>query len=108
MNELLCEIDQVLSDLLQSGISTRWSSTAEELHGLSQQCKDMGMHTGSTLLIQLEKALLSRGHLMIKDDINITSIVCRVVRYLELCKEKLSEEEIYKRWDEKSHNKDSL
>lgn len=100
MNELLGQIEQALADLLQSGLSTRASAAAPELHRLGEDCERMGLHTGAALLAELEAALIQRGHTIIKQDKPITALICRLVQYLELCREKMQEELIEKRWME--------
>lgn len=100
MIELIGRIEQALADLLQSGLSTRASAAAPELHELAEECERMGLHTGCALLTELENALVQRSHTIIKDDMPITAVICRIVKYLELCKEKMQEELIERQWQD--------
>lgn len=98
MTELFLSLEQVLSDLLQSGLSTRAPTAAQELEVLAQQYERSGLHNASSMITQLKDALNQRSHMMIKDDMPITALICRLVRYLELCREKLQEEQIEEQW----------
>lgn len=98
MNELITQIEQALADLLQSGLSTRSSTAAPELHELAEACERVGLHTGAALLTELEAALTQRSHTIIKQDIPTTAMICRLTQYLALCREKMQEELIEKRW----------
>lgn len=98
MNELLSRMEQALADLLQSGIATRASAAVPELHELAESCELIGLHTGALLLNELETALTQRDHTIIKNDIPTTAVICRLAKYLELCREKMQEELIEKRW----------
>lgn len=96
--ELLDDMEQALTDLMQSGFSTGGPTAAKRLHNLSLACEELGLHTGGTLLLQLEQTLNARSHAMEKDDLPLASAVCRTVRYIQLCREKLQEEQIIQRW----------
>lgn len=98
MKELIGRIEQALADLLQSGLSTRATAAAPELHELAEECERVGLHTGAALLTELEAALAKRGHIIIKHDVPITALICRLAQYLALCTEKMQEELIEKRW----------
>lgn len=100
MNELFNQIEQVLADLLQSGLSTRAAAAAEELHTLAEECERVGLHNGANLLRELESALTQRSHTMTKNDIPITAMICRLAQYLALCREKMQEELIEQRWSD--------
>ena len=45
-----------------------------------------------------DDVLVSRSHAVEKDDLSLTAAVCRAVRYIQLCREKLQEEQIIQRW----------
>ncbi len=100
MNELLGRIEQALADLLQSGLSTRAAAAGPEIHALAEECERVGLHTGAALLTELESALMQRSRTIIKNDVPITAMICRLEQYLELCREKLQEELIEKRWSD--------
>lgn len=98
MTELLQEVQLALTELLQSGLDTGGPAALPRLHALAARCEAAGLHTGSTLLTQLEEALDARSHTMEKDDLPLAAVLCRTARYLELCREKLQEESITLRW----------
>ena len=98
MTQLLDGMELALADLMQSGFATGGPAAAERLHELSLQCEDCGLHTGGALLAEIEQALTARSHAMEKDDLPLTASVCRTVRYIQLCREKIQEEQIVQRW----------
>ena len=98
MTELLDDMELTLTDLMQSGFSTGGTAAAERLRGLSLACEERGLHTGGTLLTGIDRALNSRSHAVEKYDLPLAAVVCRTVRYIQLCREKLQEEQILRRW----------
>ena len=98
MTELLDDMELALTDLMQSGFSTGGEDAAKRMHNLSLACEDRGLHTGGTLLSEIEQALAARSHAVEKDDLSLAAAVCRAVRYIQLCREKLQEEQIIQRW----------
>ncbi len=108
MTQLFSEIEQVLSDLLQSGLSTRASAAVPELQMLAEECERVGLHTGGQLLTQLKDALASRNNTILKDDAAITAQISRLVHYLELCEEKMQEERIQKAWSDRMIKEESI
>ncbi len=108
MNERLERIEQALADLLQSGLSTRSLAAVPEFHALAEECERVGLHTGASLLNQLESALTQRSYAIQKNDIPITALICRLAQYLDLCREKMQEELIEQRWREQLTKEESL
>lgn len=98
MTELLDDMELALTDLMQSGFSTGGPAAAKRLHDLSLACEDQGLHTGGALLAEMEQRLTARAHAVEKDDLPLAAAVCRTVRYIQLCREKLQEDEIVQRW----------
>lgn len=98
MTELLDDMELTLTDLMQSGFSTGGPTAAKRLRSLSLACEERGLHTGGALLSEIEQALTSRSHAVEKDDLPLAAAVCRAVRYIGLCREKLQEEQILQRW----------
>ena len=98
MTELLDDMELALTDLMQSGFSTGGPTAAKRMHDLSLACEERGLHTGGALLSEIERALVSRSHAVEKDDLPLAAAVCRTVRYIGLCREKLQEEQILRRW----------
>ena len=98
VTELLDDMELALTDLMQSGFSTGGSAAAKRMHNLSLACEERGLHTGGTLLSEIERALDARTHAVEKDDLPLAAAVCRAVQYIRLCREKLQEEQIIRRW----------
>lgn len=98
MTELLDEIELALTDVMQSGFSTGGPAAAQRLHALALTCEDCGLHTAGTLLSEIGQALSARSHTVKKDDRSLTALVCRMERYIQLCREKLQEQQIIQRW----------
>ena len=98
MTELLDDMELALADLMQSGFSTGGPAAVQRMHDLSLACEGHGLHTGGTLLSEIEQALASRSHAIEKNDLPLAAAVCRAVRYIQLCREKLQEEQIIQRW----------
>lgn len=100
MTELLDDMELALTDLMQSGFSTGGPVAAGRLRTLAAACEDCGLHTGGVLLLRLEQNLTARSHSLEKDDLPLAAAVCRAVRYIQLCRERLEEEQITRRWQE--------
>ncbi len=98
MNELLLKIEQCLSDILQSGLNTRASILAKDIESYAKECESIGLHKGAILLNELYESLNLRAHSLEKDDLKITSKICTIVYYIQLCKEKVQEDLIEKSW----------
>ena len=98
MTELFDDMELALADLMQSGFSTGGPAAAQRLHALSLMCEGSGLHTGGMLLSEIEQALNARSHSLEKNDLLLAASVCRTVRYIQLCREKLQEEQIVQRW----------
>ena len=100
VTELLDDVELALTDLTQSGFSTGGPAAAQRLGPLARRCEDRGLHTGSSLLAELERALTARSHQEQKDDLPLAEAVCRAEWYIQLCREKLQEEQIIQRWQD--------
>lgn len=100
MNDLWNEIEQTLADLLRSGLGTGGPAAAERLRALAIKSEDTGLHTGAALLTELADGLAARTHSIKKNDLPVTETFCRLIRYLELCREKQQEDAILRRWQE--------
>lgn len=98
MTELLDDMELALTDLMQSGFSTGGAAAEKRLHALAQSCEDAGLHTGGALLSEIEQALAARAHTVEKNDLPLAEAVCRAARYIQLCRERLQEEQIALRW----------
>lgn len=98
MSELLGELEEILTDLLQSGFATGGPAACPRLRDLARRYEEAGLHTGAALARELETALDARPHTLQKEDLPLAAILCRIVRYLELCREKAQEDAIARRW----------
>lgn len=98
MTELLDDMELALAGLMQAGFSTDGEAAARRLRALALACEDAGLHTGGALLSHLARDLNARAHSLEKDDLPLAAAVCRTVRYIQLCREKLQEEQITRRW----------
>lgn len=98
MIQLLDELEEALSDLLQAGADTGAIGEVPRFRTLAAQCEGWGLHTGSALVTELADLLEGRNHQLEKEDLSLTEVLCRTVRYLDLCREKLQEEAILERW----------
>lgn len=98
MTELLDDMELALADLMQSGFSTGGPAAVRRLHTLALMCEDCGLHTGGALLSEIGQALSARAHTEKKDDRALAASVCRMEHYIQLCREKLQEEQILLRW----------
>lgn len=100
MTELLDEMELALTDLMQSGFSTGGPAAARRLRDLALTCEASGLHTGGALLSGVVQVIAARAHAMEKDDLSLMAAVCRTMRYIQLCREKLQEEQIIRRWQD--------
>ena len=100
MRELLQELEQALTDLLQMGFATAGPEMAVRLEELSRKCEDTGLHTGSTLFSELSGAISERSHSTQKSDQRAAEAMFRAQRYITLCQMRLTEEDIRLRWQE--------
>lgn len=100
VTELLDDMELALTDLMQSGFSTGGPAAARRLQALALLCEGRGLHTGGTLLSDIQRALSARSHRVEKNDLPLAASVCRAARYIQLCREKLQEEQIVQRWQE--------
>ena len=50
------------------------------------------------IVVKPQEGLSTRAHMIEKKDLTLSAVICRTIRYLELCREKLQEESIIQRW----------
>jgi len=98
VNAILDEMEQALTDLLQMGLATAGPDMAKRLDTLSEKCEATGLHTGATLLAEISRLLKARSHTMDKTDLPLTGAVCRTEHYITLCRSRMTEEDIRRRW----------
>lgn len=100
MRDLLNDLELALTDLMQTGAATAGPETVRRMETLSEKSEGAGLHTGGTLFGEIARLLRDRGHTMEKSDRELTAAVCRAVRYIELCRERMTEDDIRARWQE--------
>lgn len=106
MTQLLDEMERLLSDLLQAGFSTGGISAGRRAEILSDQCEESGLHTAAALLKKIAEELKSRSFQTEKDDRELMAQICAAVRYIELAREQLQEQQILDRWAERTGNRE--
>ena len=100
MKNLLDDLEQGLTDLLQMGLATAGADMVRRLKELSHRAEASGLHTGADLFSQIAKLLDERSHIMAKTDLDIASAVFRAEHYITLCRARMTEEDIRRRWQE--------
>ena len=98
MTALLDDMERALADLMLSGFSSG-ANMPERFRHLAADCENRGLHTGASLMGSVAAGLQERSHSIQKEDLTLTANICRAVRYVELCREKLLESQIRTRWD---------
>lgn len=100
MRELLDDLERGLTDLLQMGLATAGPDMAKRLGELSDKCESTGLHTGAALFAEIDRLLQERSHAVEKTDRKLTAAVFRAEHYITLCRQRLTEEDIRRRWQE--------
>lgn len=100
MRELLQELEQALTDLLQMGLATAGPQMADRMGALAEKCEATGLHTGSAIFAQLSEAIRERGHNLKKTNMRAAEAIFRAQHYITLCQTRLTEEDIRLRWQE--------
>lgn len=100
MKTLLNDLEGALTDLLQMGLATAGPDLVKRLKELSEQCESTGLHTGAALFAEIARLLSDRSHAMDKTDLPLTAAICRAEHYITLCRTRMTEEDIRRRWQE--------
>ena len=100
MKEILDDMERGLTDLLQMGLATAGADMVRRLRELSDRAEGAGLHTGGALFSQIATLLEERAHTMAKTDLEIANAVFRAQHYITLCRARLTEEDIRRRWQE--------
>ena len=98
MRELLDALMTALTDLLQCGFASCPPETAERLKRLGARCENTGLHTGGEGMKEIGELLEGQRHAQEKDP-------CRMVRYVELCREKMSLDLVEENWKNEERGK---
>lgn len=100
MRQLLEELEQALTDVLQMGLATAGPDMADRLESLAGRCETTGLHTGCALFTELGEAIRDRSHAMEKTDERAAEAIFRAQHYITLCRVRITEEDIRTRWQE--------
>ena len=100
MNAFFDDLERALTDLLQMGLATAGPDMAKRLGDLSGQCEASGLHTGASLFSEIARMISERSHTVVKTDLQLTAAVCRAEHYITLCRSRMTEEDIRRRWQE--------
>ena len=98
MRDLLDDMQRAMADLLLSGYSSG-AGISHRFRSFGEACARSGLHTGAELMERVAQSLEDRSHAMQKEDLALTGEICRAMRYVELCTEKLQETDIALRWE---------
>lgn len=100
MRALLDDLELCLTDLMQTGLATAGADAWKRFAESSQRCESTGLHTGAALFGSISELLEKRAHQEQKNDSDLTAAICRAEYYITLCRERLTEEDIRRRWQE--------
>ncbi len=100
METILEDMKLCLTDLLQAGLATAGSDFADRAASLAEQAQLHGLATGAELFRSISGGIRRRSNQMEKSDAALTLDIFRAARYIELCRERLTEENIRRRWQE--------
>ena len=100
MKLLFDDLERALTDLLQMGLATAGPDMAKRLRSLSDRAEAAGLHTGAALFSEIAGLLTERSHSLQKTDLPLTAAVFRAEHYITLCRTRMTEEDIRRRWQE--------
>lgn len=100
MNAVLDDMNLALTDLMQRGLATVGPETAKRFSGLSDRCAAAGLHTGAQLCAGLSRLLGDRMGQLEKHDLEITAAISRTEHYITLCRHRMTQEDIRRRWQQ--------
>lgn len=98
MKQLLDDLERALTDLYQMGLATAGPDMAARMQRLADTAGAAGFHTGAALFAEISRLLTARSHSMDKTNADLTAAVCRAEHYITLCRQRLTEEDIRRRW----------
>ena len=105
MRDLLDDMMTALTDLLQCGFASCPPETEERFRRLGAGCENTGLHTGGTGMKEIEELLERQRHAQEKDPEPLIRAVSRMVRYVELCREKMSLDLVEDNWKNEERGK---
>ena len=100
MRDFLDDFERALTDLLQMGLATAGADLERRFTRLSEQAENSGAHTGAALCGEIAGLLEKRTHDLNKTDLTLTAAVFRAEHYITLCRSRMTEEDIRRRWQE--------
>ncbi len=100
MRTFLDDLERALTDLLQMGIATAGPDMAKRFSKLGEQAESIGAHTAAKLCSEIAGLLGKRTHDLSKSDLDLTTAVFRAAHYITLCRARMTEEDIRRRWQE--------
>lgn len=100
MRTFLDDFERALTDLLQMGIATAGPDMAKRFSDLGEQAEAIGVHTAANLCGGISRLLGQRSHDLNKTDLLLTAAVFRAGHYIMLCRDRMTEEDIRRRWQE--------
>ena len=100
MRTFLDDFERALTDLLQMGIATAGADMWKRFARLGEAAGNIGAHTGASLCGEIAKLLEQRTHDLNKTDLTLTAAVFRAEHYITLCRARMTEEDIRRRWQE--------
>ena len=95
LHQLLSDLLNLMEDLYQSGFDTVHDSTLKALDAMAETTAAYGMAFLSELLVQLADGLKMRRHQIQAQGTQdgLAGIYTRLSQYIELCMDKIEEEE---------------
>lgn len=100
MRTFLDDFERALTDLLQMGIATAGADMEKRLARLGEAAGNIGAHTGAALCGEIASLIEKRTHDLNKTDLTLTAAVFRAEHYITLCRARMTEEDIRRRWQE--------
>lgn len=89
LEQLLCDVENLLEDLYQSGFDTVHDSTLEAFNTMVRRTAAYGMKLLSELLSQLADGLTMRRHQMEKKEDSLARVYAQLYRYVNVCRDKI-------------------
>ena len=89
LQQLMCDVENLMEDLYQSGFDTVHDSTLEAIKTMQKQTAAYGMQLLSDMLLQLANGLTMRRHQIKKKEDSLINVYTNVNQYVHLCKGKI-------------------
>ncbi len=89
LGQLLCDVENLMEDLYQSGFDTVHDSTLKALKDMVGRTAAYGMELLSQLLSELAKGVEMRRHQLEKKTGPLIGVYVQIERYVNICREKI-------------------